>query len=221
MPNYVINLVCVMGDTNNLETISNLVKGERPFDFEKIVPSPENMFRGALGAKEEAMCREKGIPNWYDWQRQNWGTQWNACSHLEEGKAFDYFVKAIKNIPTLELSIDEELKFTQEDNKYFGFETAWCTPEPVLKSLSEQFPDVTLAIAFADEDTGRNCGLLILKNGDSEFINMSMESQRDAMGFAEACRGNNFEDEWIYHNGELMHQEDYEWMVKNGEITPE
>lgn len=46
-------------------------------DFEKVIPMPANVFRGALGLKEEQMY--PGDLNWYDWSRHHWGTKWNAC----------------------------------------------------------------------------------------------------------------------------------------------
>lgn len=49
----------------------------------------------------------------------------------------------------------------------FSFWTAWSTPEGVMRALSAQFPDVTITVDFADEDTGGgNCGRYVLTGGD-------------------------------------------------------
>ena len=49
----------------------------------------------------------------------------------------------------------------------FQFWTAWSAPEPIFIALSRQFPDVTITVDFADEDTGSgNCGTFILSGGD-------------------------------------------------------
>lgn len=50
--------------------------GRRVLDFEKIIPMPENIYRGELGPEEREYY---GEDNWYDWCRANWGTKWNAC----------------------------------------------------------------------------------------------------------------------------------------------
>lgn len=54
----------------------------------------------------------------------------------------------------------------QEIEGGFSFWTAWATPCQVLCALSEQFPDVTITVQFADEDLGNNCGRYELNAGD-------------------------------------------------------
>lgn len=58
-----------------LGTVENK-KQHRRFDFNKIVPMPENVYSGPLNG--EALA-EYGENNWYDWCKQNWGTMNNAC----------------------------------------------------------------------------------------------------------------------------------------------
>lgn len=52
-----------------------------------------------------------------------------------------------------------------------SFETAWSHPNPVIKKLSEMFPDVEIEIEYADEDFGNNLGSYSIKNGVQVFIN--------------------------------------------------
>lgn len=55
----------------------------------------------------------------------------------------------------------------EHDHYGFQFWTAWSTPEAVFRALSAQFPDVTITVKFADEDTGGgNCGTYVLEGGD-------------------------------------------------------
>lgn len=53
-----------------------------------------------------------------------------------------------------------------EDNKMI-FNTAWSSPEAVLKELSKQFPNEEFNVQFADEDFfGDNKGIITYKNGE-------------------------------------------------------
>jgi hypothetical protein len=81
-----------------------------------------------------------GSKTWYDWACRNWGTKWNAS----------------------ESSID--------NNGDIRFETAWATPHPVIRRLSEIFPTATFTVKFADEDIGNNCGSYQIKNGEDIFF---------------------------------------------------
>ena len=76
MPNHVANRIeapkhildaIVPKDENGFDT----------FDFNTLVPIPDHIYRGDIGAAE----REKyGADNWYDWcsSPNNWNTKWNA-----------------------------------------------------------------------------------------------------------------------------------------------
>jgi len=48
---------------------------------------------------------------------------------------------------------------------YMDFDTAWSTPEPIIKRLSEMFKDVDFSVRFADEDFGYNVGEYTYCNG--------------------------------------------------------
>lgn len=53
---------------------------------------------------------------------------------------------------------------TVELNDGVQFDTAWSTPYPIILELSNQYPDATFELTFADEDIGNNCGRYTLKN---------------------------------------------------------
>jgi hypothetical protein len=65
-----------------------------------------------------------------------WGTKWNAY----------------------------QLCFKDYNN--FNFQTAWNTPKPIFKKLSQMEPGLTFIIKYADEDLGDNCGSYVYLNGD-------------------------------------------------------
>ena len=108
-------------------------------DFNKIIPQPHNIFRGDLGEKERIECEKKGIPNWYDWNCENWGTKWNS-----------YCCKKIS------------------DNE-FTWETAWAGVPNLMVILVKQFPEIDFLYEYADEDIGYNCGVLTSIKGDIKF----------------------------------------------------
>lgn len=105
-------------------------------NFEKIIPPPENIFRGNLGEKERIQCEKEGRPNWYDWNYENWGTKWNsyACE--------------------------------KEKLNVYTFETAWAGVPSLVLKMSEKFPEVEFLYEYADEDTGSNVGKFVFKNGE-------------------------------------------------------
>ena len=99
-----------------------------------------------LGKTAWQNIRKYGAPTWYEWSITNWGTKWNAYGY-EEGT--DY-------------SACDELTF----------QTAWSAPHPILRKLSEMFPEIVFKHQWADEDIGMNCGERCYLGGEKidEFI---------------------------------------------------
>lgn len=93
--------------------------------------------------------------NWYTVQIDRWGTKWNAYG--------------------IERNSDTEIEF----------ETAWSHPLPVIKALTEKFPEDVISVKYADEDLGSNFGQYTAKNG--EFVqqeDFSSLSDDEAMDWA-------------------------------------
>lgn len=85
MPNWCSNALIVKGPKKDLDAFKATLNSKDaegdvvPFSYAQTVPPPANMFRGNLGEAERKECEAKGIPNWYDWQSDNWGVKWDAC----------------------------------------------------------------------------------------------------------------------------------------------
>ena len=83
-----------------------------------------------------------GAPTWYEWAYKHWGTKWNAYG-------YDYDCGLVS------------------DDK-ISFETAWCSPMGILQKLSEKYPDVGIAVEWADECRSNGCGRYEYRGGKLE-----------------------------------------------------
>ena len=100
-----------------------------------------------------------GAPDWYEWAIEMWGTKWNALSNYtweDEG----------------------------EDEENITFETAWSTPEPVIKALSERHPNTYFTVLYGDENYGCNVGKYCYKNGILVTSILPDDSSIEAMNMA-------------------------------------
>ena len=129
MPDYIRNKLIVTGLSEDVERFVDHIG--QVMDFEKIIPPPADMFRENLGEKERKECAEKGIPNWYDWQSEHWGTKWNACDCQE-----------------VILTPFEHTSYTKA---IYRFDTAWSTPEPVIRRIIEDWPELEIDGGYIDE----------------------------------------------------------------------
>lgn len=141
MPNHVTNILVVSGDgaqkQGMFEAIKNDEIGLGSLDFNKVIPMPENIFRGNLGREERA---KYGSDNWYDWSVSNWGTKWN-CYGFHDQTAQDF------------------------DGSTIEFQTAWSYPDQIIAALAEKYPDLHFEVKWADEDFGYNVGEKEYENG--------------------------------------------------------
>ena len=79
MPNWTTNYVTLRHfSTKKIKALKEELKKEYPEILNHLRPQPDNIFTGNLGDKEREECIKKGIPNWYDWNCENWGTKWDA-----------------------------------------------------------------------------------------------------------------------------------------------
>ena len=116
MPNHTQNTLHVNGKKSDIDKF--LAHMGEEMDFEKVIPSPENMFRDNISTKDKERLKAEGVPNWYDWQSENWGTKWNAyeCEFQKDRFGLTY-----------------------------EFLTAWSTPEPVIRKLILDWPDLEIS----------------------------------------------------------------------------
>ena len=74
MPNYCYNEITIEGDTTELKKLLRYVKSrESEFDFNKILPYPEEYSKMDAGGNNEGYQH-----GGYEWCIANWGTKWKA-----------------------------------------------------------------------------------------------------------------------------------------------
>jgi hypothetical protein len=137
MPNHITSIVHIKSvyadeDQNDYEEQEAKLKklwqdlhtDKSDFDFNAIIPMPDNIYRGDLGHKER---QEHGANNWYDWAIEHWGTKWNA-----------YDIVYLDGVDADHIYGDILVKI----------ETAWSPPMPVLAALKAQ----GFSVAFTRSD---------------------------------------------------------------------
>ena len=168
MPNDIYNVVTFNCAHERTAEILKAVEMEGcelgSIDFEKLIPMPEDVYRGPLGRDE--MKQYPGEKNWYDWSVNNWGTKWNAYG-------YDYL--------------------PQKDDALV-FNTAWSAVPQVIAKLSETYPEVTVDYCWADEDFGSNTGRLQFKNGEVIDGYIPDDQSPEAYEFAAAIQDLSLED---------------------------
>jgi len=137
MPNWFYFSLNVSGEKKDVEQFVENVKGSdkfetegREFDFNHFIPQPEGIFREPLSSEKEKELDELGLPNWYRWNNQNWGTKWNAnvesafCPSDLEGFPMEY---------------------------EYELATAWAFPAPVMEKMIEMYPNLDFNIVGEEE----------------------------------------------------------------------
>lgn len=136
MPNWFYFSLNVSGEKKDVEQFVENVKGSekfdtegREFDFNHFIPQPENIFRGNLGREEEEYCKKNGLPDWYTWNNQNWGTKWNAVCDNEMSIRIDGF------------------PYEHE----YDLRTAWAFPAYVIGEMIEMYSNLDFIIEGEEE----------------------------------------------------------------------
>lgn len=83
MPNHITNIISFEDVSNErvnkiLEAIKSDEFGIGSIDFNKIIPTPPDIYQGNLGAEESRLYGDK---TWLNFNVANWGCKWNAYEH--------------------------------------------------------------------------------------------------------------------------------------------
>lgn len=136
MPNHVTHIAKFSGKQQDVDFVLGIIKTEvnengkqwtRHIDFNNIIPQPKSLYFGDLGKKEEEQTRGW---NWYDWNRENWNTKWNAYSTAQDGNTITFDTALASPVPIMEK----------------------------LHVICKKY-DVECEVFYADENSGYNTGL--------------------------------------------------------------
>lgn len=194
MPNWVTNILTFDCDEAKMVEIRYAISSEKlAIDFNKIVPMPEslNITSSSEGDKALHALYYKqtikksaedpyGEEDWNDAEKYKSPYSSDALNIIKQS----FSDEAIKLAKQYKYNLDNygfrtwydwrvanwgaKWNASSIENGDFGirFDTAWTTPLPVIRRISQMFPDVKLTIEFADEDIGQNCGVYVLKDGE-------------------------------------------------------
>ena len=136
MPNWFNFSLEVSGKKEDVQEFVQNVKGSKDydtegyeFDFNHFIPQPDNIFRGNLGLNEEKYCKDNNLPNWYNWNVDNWGTKWNA--NIDDS----YWVSELEKVSSFR----------------YDMATAWADPRPIIVKMIEKYPDLDFEIEGEEE----------------------------------------------------------------------
>jgi len=156
-------------------------------DFNKVIPQPDNIFRGNLGQKEKEQCAKEGRPTWYEWNTENWGTKWNSydCSKVKDVHNNGHYCLI------------------------YQFDTAWSPVRGIIDKMMEDNPNIKLTYTYADEDRGYNTGQIRYENGMRVNENYPMGGSEEANELYFETRPSAKED-YVLVDKEYIHKEDLE-----------
>ena len=139
MPNHCTHRLVVDGPPADIADLVMLMQGESCFDFNKLIPCPEELKNTKSpadpGPETDRLKAKHGHADWYSWNIANWGTKWNAYS-IE-----DKPLRRGQGSPLEELAEAHSESTTREIE--YSFDTAWSPPMPILNALVQRFPTCT------------------------------------------------------------------------------
>lgn len=133
MANVITNILIFHGYLHRIHDLKAAIQDEElgygSIDFNKIIPTPDDIFQGAVSLEE---VQNPNSRNWFHWNPANWGCRDNAYG-------FEWLQPRATPATLL-------------------FATGWSPPHKVIQKLSEMFPDLNITHKWADDNFGFNCG---------------------------------------------------------------
>jgi hypothetical protein len=155
MPNWTSNSVLFVGKENQLKKLQTMLKSdENDFDFNNIIPMPEELRHTRSGSEDikpdwqkkqsKELKAKYGADDWYDWSVNNWGTKWN--------------------------SVDTEVE-QRDGTLIYRFNTAWDCPRNIAYQLLRMQKTI-----LQDIKISWDC---VHEDGDEEETIIDIEAEYD------------------------------------------
>ncbi len=167
MPNHVANIITINEGDERVKKFLDAVKSEeQEFDFNKIIPMPEELLIESGSSGERGMAfllgEKSAFDGFCDERREEdirLGAKYLVNRALYGAK--DWYDWRRWHWGTKWNAYDIEVEGNQ-----IRFNTAWNAPVPIYQKLAEMFPDYNIEVVYADEDSGYNAGRLSIEDGE-------------------------------------------------------
>lgn len=196
MPNHVTNKLTFIGEQEEIKKLTDAIRSEESketliaIDFEKIIPMPKELraevhsgidsaVKWALKMIQmnvEDMKSEKEITaitkqlesisayrqkSPLEFSDEDWCLFIQCLNNVRKYGHMYWYSWSIENWGTKWNAYEQS-----EEENLICFDTAWSTPFPVIKRLSELFPKVQITLEYADENIGYNVGNHTFRKGE-------------------------------------------------------
>lgn len=196
MPNHVQSIITISGTKESVERVKNRILVTEKYinevkernnglaenfriperiigalTFNRLIPTPTNIFQGDLSIEEEKKYGEENC--WYEWRIKNWGTKWDAY--------------------------DVEIQMDGDDIMSIMFQTAWSAPIPYIDKLAELCVEEGCEMSgyFSDEDFCSNMGIYYINEDnklDIEWHDSDAELYEQCWGWNPLENNDEFEE---------------------------
>ena len=156
MPNHCYQSVYLRGPSHLIQHLHKALSKSEPEFCSTIAPMPFELW-----AKETQP--DQGMPDWYEWRCENWGTKWDVC----EAEIDDTYRSKNKN--GLEYSDDQKIA-------WFAFRcwTAWAPPVPIWNRLHA----IGIEVQAEYEDEGLNFAGKYSHGEDTSWEPTALDDER-------------------------------------------
>ena len=159
MPNIVENKLKVSGNEDCIAQFRGLMGKE--FSLEKILPTPQKFLEDKEHSDQPLTFEEgikKGLPDWYTWRLQHWGTKWDVDNSSLVEDTSEY-----RN----EGGSDKKPSYSLHYMKY-EFTSAWHPPLIALVRLSREIPSLKIELEYSEVMNNVH-GQCIIEDGETDF----------------------------------------------------
>ena len=160
MPNWCSSVWIFTGKPEDIDQIE-----ATKLDFDAIMPMPKILERSYNGkasdADKEAMKKECGYDDWYEWCVAKWGTKWPAGNMLTGGEKLD----SVRAGP---------------GRLVVAMDTPWCLPMGIVNKIAGDYPSVDIRITCMEESRFFG-GMVLVDDGEvTENLHEPTEEEYEA-----------------------------------------